>query len=83
MKSSNHRIIGREKTEDSQLNYQNNLQKKNHRRKLSQTKEIGDHNCTRSLQNTKYIGIKQKNLPSYNNQNTKCTEQKRILKAER
>jgi hypothetical protein len=28
MKSSNHRIIGREKTEDSQLNYQNNLQKK-------------------------------------------------------
>ena len=53
----------------------------NIRRKLPQLKEKDTHTCTRSLQNTNQIGPEKKFLPSHNNQNTKCTEQRKNIKS--
>jgi hypothetical protein len=53
----------------------------NYRRKLPQPKESDAHEHTRSLQNSKYFGPEKKFLLSHNNQNNKCTKQRKTIKS--
>jgi hypothetical protein len=76
MKRLNLRIIDREESEHSQIKWPVIIFNKI-REETSLPKERDAHKHTRSLQNSKYIGIEKKFFLSHNNQNAKCTKQKK------
>ena len=77
LRRPNLRIIGVDENEDFQLKGPVNMFNKIIEEKFP--REAHEH--TRSLQNSKQTGPEKKFLLSYNNQNTKCTKQRKNIKS--
>ena len=81
VRKPNLRIIGKEESEDLQFKRPVYIFKKIMEENFPNPKERDAHEHTRSLQNFKQTGPGQKVLLAQNNQNTKCTKQRKIIKS--
>ena len=83
LRKPNLRIISIEESEDSQLKGPVNIFNKIIEENSLNLKKRDEHEYAGSLQNSKQIGPEKKLLLSHNNQNTKCTKQRKNIKSSR